>query len=345
MAEPLVSIGIVGWNSVEHLPACISSLKQQTYKHFEVLFFDNASSDASIELIRRLMPEMCIIESPRNIGFGSAHNAIILQIKGAFYLPLNPDVVLDPRYIEAMVKTFGEMPAEVGSANGKVLFSPQGSNKDLIFSKGQLLVRDRRFENIGYKVVNSETAEEPCYIFGPNGCCPFLRASMIKSVSIDGHFFDPLFFLYQEDYDVNWRAQHFGWKSIYVPEAMAYHAACASGGLQNPVALEQYQKNRYLAMVKNDQLSHFILDLPHILLAEIVYNLSMYLLRPRRWGIFLTWVTSFLMNIPYALRARKKIKLRKKVSSRYMRGLFDPNPWGRYAVVLKRLFPQKGERC
>jgi hypothetical protein len=41
-------------------------------------------------------------------------------------------------------------------------------------------------------------------------------------------FLDEDFFLYDEDTDLNFRAQLAGWKCVYVPTAVAYHVANAT---------------------------------------------------------------------------------------------------------------------
>ena len=50
------SVIIPNWNGAQLLPACLDSLRAQTYKHFDVVVVDNASTDGSPHLVRRDYP-------------------------------------------------------------------------------------------------------------------------------------------------------------------------------------------------------------------------------------------------------------------------------------------------
>lgn len=341
MENPTVSIGIVGWNSGKYLHRCLVSVLQQTYKNIDLFYFDNASQDNSVPIVKDIFPKANIIQSPENVGFGNAHNAIIKKSLGEYYLPLNPDVVLASLYLETMVRAFQNVAADIGSANGKILFLRGEQKTSIVYSRGHLLTRDRRIENIGHGFMDSPEPKEPSYIFGFNGACPLLKREMIKDVSIDGAFFDPLFFMYGEDYDVNWRAQLLGWKCIYVPQAVAWHDAQGSKGLEQTRVLMQYQRNRYLLLLKNDRFIHFLMDMHHFLLVDFIFNIRTYLLRPSRYIAFLKIFPSFIANIPYAIRMRRIIEKKRKVEHVYIRSLFDARPWKRYLLISKRLLWEK----
>ena len=49
--RPLVSVIIVNWNGKEYLDDCLSSLKIQSYRDYEVILVDNCSSDDSIAFV------------------------------------------------------------------------------------------------------------------------------------------------------------------------------------------------------------------------------------------------------------------------------------------------------
>ena len=50
--KPLVSILIANYNNSLYIQQCINSLNSQTYKNLEIIFFDDNSSDNSLEIIK-----------------------------------------------------------------------------------------------------------------------------------------------------------------------------------------------------------------------------------------------------------------------------------------------------
>ena len=53
---PIVSIIIVNWNGLQHLPTCLDSLASQLFRDFETIVVDNGSTDGSVALVRESYP-------------------------------------------------------------------------------------------------------------------------------------------------------------------------------------------------------------------------------------------------------------------------------------------------
>ena len=100
---PLVSVGLVTWNSAVHLSACLNALAQQAYPSLELIAVDNASVDDSAAQLKALSPTAHLICNTVNTGYCGGHNQAIRISRGAYYLPLNPDVVMKPDYVAALV--------------------------------------------------------------------------------------------------------------------------------------------------------------------------------------------------------------------------------------------------
>lgn len=320
--HPLVSIVILNWNCKRFLASCIEGVLVQTYSPIELILMDNASQDDSVAWVQEHYPDLRLIVNPDNLGFARAHNFGIRQTQGRYYVPLNPDVTLTPDYVAEMVKAL-EVEVEVGSASGRVYFSDaQGQPAKYLYTTGHLLTKNRKPANRGYKRLDVGQYEQKDYIFGVNGACPLYRRAMLEDVAIDGQFFDETFFIYGEDRDLGWRAQLLGWKSIYVPTAIAYHQGKGTGGLGTPFVQYQYARNRYLGIYKNDILAQFIIDLPYILLYEVLWQGYVLLTDPRRSVAHAKAWVDFVRLLPQAHKARKKIQARQRVTPQYMRSLF-----------------------
>ena len=249
----LVSIGIVAWNSDGDLARCLDGVRAQHHQPIELLVGDNASTDGTRALLEARTTAVERRYFPENRGFSAAHNALIHESRGAYYLALNPDVVLDPGFVGALVVALEGAP-RAGSATGKLRrASPDG----VIDSTGIVMHRSQRHTDRGAGEPDRGQYDAPEPVFGVSGAAGFYRRAMLDDVAIDGEVFDEDFFAYREDADLAWRAQLLGWDALYVPAATATHVRRVTperrGAL--PAAINRYGvRNRFLLRVKNQSL-------------------------------------------------------------------------------------------
>lgn len=90
------SVIIVSWNVRERLRANLVSLFATVGATFEVIIVDNASADASVEMIARDFPQARLIRNEANLGFAKACNQGLRLATGEVCLLLNPDMELRP---------------------------------------------------------------------------------------------------------------------------------------------------------------------------------------------------------------------------------------------------------
>jgi GT2 family glycosyltransferase len=245
---PTVHVGIVTYNNVTDLPRCFESLRAQTYPAINVLALDNASFDGSDEWIRDNVPGVILCD--QNWGFAGGHNRIVQACglrPGEYYLPLNPDVVLQPGYIAALVHIAQEQGA--GWATGKLLLprEPGQAGLRLIYSVGHALRRDGYAFNIGHGLVDDGQFDSPREVFGAPGAAVLISQALIESIAPDGELFDAAMFMYGEDTDLDWRARRQGWHCWYTPLSVADHRGSHPGAKRRL----QATGNRYLSVIKN----------------------------------------------------------------------------------------------
>lgn len=267
MIEPLVSIGLVTWNSAPHLPGCLKALAEQEYTHWELVVVDNDSKDHSVELIAQGYPGAKIIKNHDNTGFCHAHNQAIQASKGAYYLPLNPDVVMQPGYLAAMVASLEERP-DYGSAAGKLWQSKADGQAPILDGTGLFMDRQRRQHLRGHGEADTGQYDQGGEVFGVDGAAPLYRREMLEDIKIDGQYFDESFFAHKEDVDLAWRARLLGWRCWYTPEAIAIHPRNFRPDqrkLITPSLRIHAVKNRYLLLLKNESHQGWRRDALHIL--------------------------------------------------------------------------------
>jgi len=94
---PMVSVCIANYNGVGIIEDCIKSVRVQDFEFpIEIIVHDDASSDASVELIRTHFPDVRLIESSENFGFCIANNRMAAVAEGHYLLLLNNDATLFP---------------------------------------------------------------------------------------------------------------------------------------------------------------------------------------------------------------------------------------------------------
>lgn len=121
--EPLVSIIILNRNGEVHLrPLLTSVINDRGYKNFEIILFDNASTDGSVEFIHSLnFPAIRVIESQENLSFATANNRAAAVAKGEMLLFLNNDVKPLYGWLSWLVEAYNSLPVGTAGAIGSLL--------------------------------------------------------------------------------------------------------------------------------------------------------------------------------------------------------------------------------
>ncbi len=272
-SQELVSVIVVNRNHRELLKQCLESIHNQSYKNLEIIVVDNASSDGSVEMVKKNFPDVKIITSNRNLYFCEGYNLGISQANGKYILCLNNDVVLEPEFLFHSIKGF-EINNRIGMVSGKII----NPTTDTIDSTGQFLSWFRKAIERGYRK-NSSNNWPRDYIWGCPGACVVYKKKMLEDIKLDkNEYFDSNYRAYLEDFDLNWRANRLGWRAYYIPEAIAYHYRGKTGWVNRysfgylnlpPEFKIQFIRNRYATILKNEKLTSFIIHLPFILVYDI----------------------------------------------------------------------------
>jgi GT2 family glycosyltransferase len=98
------SIVVVNYNGRDLLADCLSAaLPQANALGAEIVVVDNASTDASVQLVRERFPSVRVLEAPRNLGFAGGCNAGVRAATNDLVVLLNNDAVPDPGWLEALL--------------------------------------------------------------------------------------------------------------------------------------------------------------------------------------------------------------------------------------------------
>ncbi|MFX1328692.1 MAG: glycosyltransferase family 2 protein [Promethearchaeota archaeon] len=223
--EELVSVIIVNFNNNKYTIECLKSLKNQTYRNFEVLLVDNGSN---YSLFLKLKEELNqfrnslninLIRSNNNLYFGAGNNKAIKMANGKYICLLNNDIIAEKDFIGKMVDFLKKHP-DAGFITPKIKFY---EDKRFLWNTGAFInfkttkiVKNRGFLEFDPK--NNKYNKIEQIHFAP-GTALFLKKKIIKDIGL----IDEIFMMYHEDPDWNLRAQMKGYKSFYVPTTTVYH--------------------------------------------------------------------------------------------------------------------------
>ena len=252
-----VSVTIVTYNSGRFIKRCLESVLEQKYPYKEIIVIDNCSTDGTTDILEQFEDRCQIVYNEENIGFAAAQNQAIGLSSGDWVLTLNPDVLLLPDFIQALVNA-GQMDPKVGSGLRQAADDDRGLRHPGQAGGGF----DRH-------LLQSHAAPPGSRQPGSGQrALPELRIRVRRNrrrralsprddrrhSAIDGEFFDSDFFVYREDADVAWRAQLMGWRCLYAPYARGYHVRNVLPGKRRalPPEINMHSvKNRFLLRMKN----------------------------------------------------------------------------------------------
>jgi GT2 family glycosyltransferase len=233
-----VSIVIVNYKTPVLLKKCVGSILQFTKGlTFEIIIVDNDSQDDSQDQLVDFIGEFDWIDSGGNIGFGRANNIGIGRAKGEVVLLLNSDVELYENSIEKSYNHYKELDKtnKVGLLGCKILYEDgrlqpscnywKPSLRELVESNAlYLYVWKRIFKGKILHDIDKYSRLNENHEIVHLGV-PF---ALVNRALITENMFDPSYFMYFEDTDLNERLTKSGCKHFYFHETAVYHLIGAS---------------------------------------------------------------------------------------------------------------------
>ncbi|MCX5714297.1 MAG: glycosyltransferase [Candidatus Omnitrophica bacterium] len=236
---PKVSIITVNFNGRKYLRSFFLSLSNLNYtkSKIEVIFVDNASTDGSVEYVRKRFPKVKIIKNKvnnyckaLNLGFGAS--------RAPYCALLNNDVKTDKNWLVELVKVMLK-------------------EKNIAVAGSKILTADGKIQNAAHY-------ERPNFYWGERGAgeekikfdkleeVPSLCGAAVlykKEAVIQAGLFDEDFVIYGEDVDMSFRLREKGYKLYFVPTSIVYHKF--HGTASEELARFYIERNRLLYLAKH----------------------------------------------------------------------------------------------
>lgn len=224
---PDVAVVITTFNVRALLERCLDSLATAGGRlALEVVVVDNGQGDGTWAMLQARQDARAIRGSPA-LGFGGANNVGAAATGAPLILFLNPDTEAEPGSIAVLAEALGRR-SDAAAAGPSLTLSdgrpdpagrryfprPANALHRLIGAPRVLRRRVERPYNAG-EPAGSGVSE----IDAVSGACLMVRRDAFAAVG----GFDPRFFMYGDDLDLQRRLADAGWRTLYVPTSLVWH--------------------------------------------------------------------------------------------------------------------------
>ena len=234
----MLAIVIVSWNVCDLLRACLSSLQRYPAAgHTQrILVVDNASSDASAQMVQQEFPDVQLIANTQNRGYTGGNNDGIQAAEewfgsndpsACYVFVLNPDTVVHAGTLDAML-AYADAHPRVGLVGPQLLY-PDGTTQSSmrrfptlltsLFESTWLqpLAPRRLLDHFYMRDASTSQVNEVDWVYG---AALLVRRNAYQQAGVlDAQ----TFFMYSEEVDWCKRIKDAGWSIVYLPQATITH--------------------------------------------------------------------------------------------------------------------------
>jgi GT2 family glycosyltransferase len=214
----------------------------------ELILFDNGSTDHSVSMVKSRYPWVRQALSSRNVGFCLGCQEAARASEAEYYIFLNNDMVLEPGFVEEILKPL-EKNKSIGISAGLVL---NETGKLVDYAGGDMNVFGWGFQRY-HKMpveefeVKTSAGEQERQFFGCGGALAISR-----NLWLDARGFDPDYFAFFEDVDLGWRVNLLGFRTVLASKARVRHKHHGTAlSMPQPLRTFLLERNALTSVIKN----------------------------------------------------------------------------------------------
>lgn len=252
MSELKVAVVILNFNGRKHLETYLPSVLNYS-ENQTIVVADNASTDESIDFLKKYYPQIRLIQNTENHGFAKGYNDALEHLKGEFdaYLLLNSDVEVTENWLAPLIRTFED--EKIVAVQPKILsylqkenFEHAGACGGHIDSNYFPFCRGRIFDHLEQDLQQYNHLQQVTWTSG--------AAMLICSKAFhEADGFDADFFAHMEEIDLCLRLQRKGYQLVCNPESVVYHLGGGTLAYNSPNKIYLNFRNNLFMLVKNHQ--------------------------------------------------------------------------------------------
>lgn len=256
---PSTSVVILNFNGKNYLEQFLPTVIEHSAEA-EIVVVDNASTDDSVNFIKKTFPQLRLIEFSENHGFAGGYNQALAQIDSDYYLLLNSDVEVTSNWLSPMLdlmrqEDIAAVQPKIRSYQQKDHFEYAGAAGGYIDSLGYPFCRGRMFDHTEQ---DSGQYNDIRQVFWASGACLLIKANVFHEAG----GFDESFFAHMEEIDLCWRINSRGQKVMICPQSTIYHVGAGTLSVTNPRKTYLNFHNNLAMITKNMTVGRLLWTLP-----------------------------------------------------------------------------------
>jgi GT2 family glycosyltransferase len=228
-----LAIILVNWNSYALTDDTLQSLYKTSYKDYDIICVDNASTDDSLSQLKTNHADIILLTCDQNTGFTGGNNKgmqYALEHGYVYTLLLNNDVAVESDFLEPLMQAL-DANENLGAVQPLIYFH---HDRTLIWNAGSSYNKWLGVtKTIGYNKKDADQKEryqnqgdtkatQPIQnIAWITGCAFMVKNEVLKKVGL----LYEAFFIYYEDVDLSFRIKNAGYDLGYTPASVIYHIA------------------------------------------------------------------------------------------------------------------------
>ena len=316
---------IVNLNGEKILKSCLRSVYNSSVVPEKVIVYDNNSSDRSTELIRNNYPEVKLICSKKNIGFGGGNNEAMKYAQSDYILFMNNDLILDKHCAENLIGFLNDKKVVV--ANPLIYKGWEKRKNQPIYASGAVL--ERSGFNYALYDLDGDRQDLNCF----SGACFMACTNIVKDLK-----FEKRYFLYYEEPEMTCRMLKQSMKIGRSLDAKCYHLENYSSPKEGAkgVAFRQFHsiQNKWYMFGKHWPITALF---PAVILNYIHLGVvSLFFLRHGQFNSL-----RLIYLAPYKLISGMVNRDRTKIIDRRWYQKLEKYSFGKYLGLGKKVFSKK----
>lgn len=312
--RPSVLVLLVATDGALWLPEVLRGLKAQKHRPIDILAVDNASTDATAEILSNALGERRVVSLDRRAGYGRAlavalRTATDRRLAADFFLLVHDDAELAPGAVAAMLEAMRR--DGVGIVGAKLL---DWAEPDRLQDIGQTADRyGRHVPRVERGELDQGQHDGIHEVLYSTSAAMLVSAAVVEDVGL----FDPRYAVLRDDFDFCWRARLAGYRTVVTTTASARHASATMRNLRATPASNRVryysERNMIATLIKNYGGLHLALAVP-MTVAISVMNILLFFITGRRASAIqvleaLEWN---VVHLPSTLRARRRAQRARK---------------------------------